>query len=82
MRLMESTQQPFAAVEGATDVSNPLPRLCKESDGNAGSSFSKEMADLSGKDFALERYKSHIKVLTQFGDRMQGTQRNRYCPKP
>jgi Peptidase family M28 len=25
----------------------------------------------------LERYKSHIKGLTQFGDRMQGTQRNR-----
>lgn len=26
---------------------------------------------------ALERYKAHIKGLTQFGDRMQGTQRNR-----
>src|SRR5258708_36544419 len=25
----------------------------------------------------LERYKAHIKGLTQFGDRMQGTQRNR-----
>src|SRR5262249_13107858 len=25
----------------------------------------------------LQRYKSHIKGLTQFGDRMQGTQRNR-----
>src|SRR6266853_171646 len=25
----------------------------------------------------LERYKGHIKGLTQFGDRMQGTQRNR-----
>ena len=25
----------------------------------------------------LDRYKSHIKGLTQFGDRMQGTQRNR-----
>lgn len=25
----------------------------------------------------LERYKAHIKELTQFGDRMQGTQRNR-----
>jgi len=25
----------------------------------------------------LERYKTHIKGLTQFGDRMQGTQRNR-----
>src|SRR6202162_3872093 len=25
----------------------------------------------------LERYKEHIKGLTQFGDRMQGTQRNR-----
>jgi hypothetical protein len=25
----------------------------------------------------LEKYKSHIKGLTQFGDRMQGTQRNR-----
>src|SRR5262249_4535393 len=25
----------------------------------------------------LERFKSHIKGLTQFGDRMQGTQRNR-----
>jgi Peptidase family M28 len=25
----------------------------------------------------LERYKSHIKGLTQFGDRMQGTERNR-----
>ena len=26
---------------------------------------------------ALERYKAHIKGLTQFGDRMQGTERNR-----
>src|SRR6266852_4016700 len=26
---------------------------------------------------ALERYRAHIKGLTQFGDRMQGTQRNR-----
>src|ERR1700722_10792894 len=25
----------------------------------------------------LERYKAHIKGLTQFGDRMQGTRRNR-----
>src|SRR5579863_5994497 len=25
----------------------------------------------------LERYKAHIKGLAQFGDRMQGTQRNR-----
>ena len=25
----------------------------------------------------LERYKAHIKGLTQFGDRMRGTQRNR-----
>src|SRR5258708_38966966 len=25
----------------------------------------------------LERYKAHIKGLTQFGDRIQGTQRNR-----
>jgi hypothetical protein len=25
----------------------------------------------------LERYKTHIKGLTQFGDRMRGTQRNR-----
>src|ERR1700757_584559 len=25
----------------------------------------------------LERYKAHIKGLTQFGDRLQGTQRNR-----
>ena len=25
----------------------------------------------------LDKYKAHIKGLTQFGDRMQGTQRNR-----
>ena len=25
----------------------------------------------------LDRYKSHIKGLTQFGDRLQGTERNR-----
>ena len=29
----------------------------------------------------LERYKAHIKGLSQFGDRMQGTQRNPRCDR-
>ena len=75
---MHANRCPIAICSLVTALFAPV--VCKVAGGAASQARSPSAADpvkvLVGR-LDLERYKATIKALTQFGDRLEGTDRNR-----